>query len=217
MTSRQGNAPPALQGLPADGGTPVFAAPWQAHAFALVVALLATPTSPPASAAGPSLGPPTNVRTTVVAGQKAIRVTWGPPNSGIPAGLAYEVLVDGSVVGTSILQTGYTITDPSLVVGHTYDVGVRSVIPLVSQSATVSVEQQLYIAPVTTVQNANPSNPLAGREWGVYRGLQDPAINGWVRLGQNQADKLAPIAMIHKAKFFGRWITDDQAEQKTRE
>jgi nitrile hydratase accessory protein len=39
MTSRQSNAPPALPGLPADGATPVFAAPWQAHAFALVVAL----------------------------------------------------------------------------------------------------------------------------------------------------------------------------------
>jgi nitrile hydratase accessory protein len=30
---------PVLAGLPADGGTPVFAAPWQARAFAMVLAL----------------------------------------------------------------------------------------------------------------------------------------------------------------------------------
>lgn len=30
---------PALPGLPADGRAPVFAAPWEAHAFAMVVTL----------------------------------------------------------------------------------------------------------------------------------------------------------------------------------
>lgn len=30
---------PALPGLPVDSGSPVFAAPWQAHAFAIVLAL----------------------------------------------------------------------------------------------------------------------------------------------------------------------------------
>ncbi len=34
--------PPAPPGLPADGGTPVFAAPWEAHAFAMAVALCET-------------------------------------------------------------------------------------------------------------------------------------------------------------------------------
>jgi nitrile hydratase accessory protein len=37
MTSRSDM--PALPGLPADGGAPVFAAPWEAHAFAMVVTL----------------------------------------------------------------------------------------------------------------------------------------------------------------------------------
>jgi len=37
MTSRSDTS--ALPGLAADGATPVFAAPWQAHAFAMVVAL----------------------------------------------------------------------------------------------------------------------------------------------------------------------------------
>lgn len=188
---------------------------------ALLLALgLAAMLSPAAESAGPtSLGPPEDVHTTVVGGQKAIRVTWSPPTTGIPVGLVYEVLLDGVVVDTvtAAQPLESVIDDPSLVVGRTYEVGVRSVIPQVAQSDTVTVEQQLYIAPVTTVQSANPSNPLAGREWGVYLGLQDPAVIGWNKLGQSQQDQLAPIAMIHKAKFFGRWITDAQAEQKTKE
>lgn len=175
--------------------------------------------SPAAESAGPSsLGPPTDVHTTVVGGQKAIRVTWSPPTNGIPIGLAYDVLVDGVVVHTTAVATSYTITtdDTDLVVGRTYDVGVRSTLGLTT-SETVDVAQQLYIAPVTTVQSANPSNPLAGREWGVYLGLQDPAMVGWTKLGQSQRAQLAPIAMIHKAKFFGRWISDGDAYQKTRD
>ena len=190
-----------------------------AAAVAILVALgLAVLLSPTAESAGPSLGPPEDVHTTVVGGQKAIKVTWSPPTSGIPVGLVYEVLLDGAVVDTvtAAQPLESVIDDPSLVVGRTYDVGVRSTL-LVDHSSTTSVEQQLYIAPVTTVQSANPSNPLAGREWGVYLGLQDPAVIGWNKLGQSQQDQLAPIAMIHKAKFFGRWITDAQAEQKTRE
>ncbi|WP_028639028.1 glycoside hydrolase family 6 protein [Nocardioides sp. URHA0032] len=188
-----------------------------AAAVAVLVALgLAVALSPAAESAGPSLGAPVDVQTTVVGGQKAIRVTWGAPTAGIPAGLAYEVLLDGDTVGTALVKTSFVIDDPSLVVGHTYEVGVRSTL-LVNHSSTTSTYQQLYVAPVTTVQAANPTNPLAGREWGVYRGLQDPAVIGWNQLGQAQQDKLAPIAMIHKAKFFGRWITDGQAEQKTRE
>ena len=189
-------------------------------AVTLLLALgLAVMLSPAAESAGPtSLGPPEDVHATVVGGQQAIKVTWGPPTSGIPIGLVYEVLLDGDVVDTVTAAEPLesVIDDPSLVVGRTYEVGVRSTLGL-TESETVSVEQQLYIAPVTTVQSANPSNPLAGREWGVYLGLQDPAVIGWNKLGQSQQDQLAPIAMIHKAKFFGRWITDDQAFQKTKE
>ena len=185
---------------------------------ALVVALLATPATPSATAA-PVLGPPEDVHTTIVGGQKAIQVTWSPPTSGVPLGLVYEVLLDGDVVDTVTVAEPLesTIKGAALVVGHRYDVGVRSVIPNVTESDTVTRDQQLYIAPVTTVQGANPSNPLAGREWGVYRGLQDPAINGWSRLGRDEQDKLAPIAMIHKAKFFGKWVPDSQAYAKTRD
>lgn len=41
MTSRpeRPHGPAPLSGQPLDGGSPVFAAPWQAHAFAMVLAL----------------------------------------------------------------------------------------------------------------------------------------------------------------------------------
>jgi hypothetical protein len=162
------------------------------------------------------LGEPSDLHTTVVPGKKAIRVSWSPPTKPLPVGLAYEVLVDGRVVATTLLVTSYVYDDASLKVGRTYDIGVRTTLGL-TQSDTVETTQQLYVAPVTTAQAANPSNPLAGREWGVYLGLQDPAMIGWTKLGSADRDRLAPIAMAHKAKYFGRWISDGQAEQKTRE
>jgi endoglucanase len=180
--------------------------------------LLAVPTGASArpDRAAATLGPPEAVHTTVVPGEKAIEVTWEPPTSGVPVGVAYEVLLDGDVVGTeTMLTTSHTISD-GLQVGRTYKVAVRSTLA-VTTSDEVSVEQPLYIAPVTTVQDPNPSNPLAGQEWGVYLGLQDPAMNGWTKLGAADRERLAPIAFIHKAKFFGGWVADAQARQKTRE
>ena len=185
---------------------------------ALGVTVVATPSAQSVPAPRSTLGPPEDVHTTVVGGQKAIKVMWSAPTTGVPVGLVYDVLLDGVPVGTitALDPLEYTIADPTLVVGHTYEVGVRTTL-LLAHSPTATTEQQLYIAPVTTVQGPNPSNPLAGREWGVYRGLQDPAMIGWNQLGQSQQDQLAPIAMMHKAKFFGRWITDAQAYQKTKE
>lgn len=179
---------------------------------ALLLALLPSGVSAdPDRAPRLPVGEPTDLQTTVVPGKKAIRVTWSPPKP-LPVAPAYDVLVDGELVATTLLSTSYVYDDPSLVVGRTYDIAVR--LPLGPEAST---SQQLYVAPVTPVQAANPSNPLAGREWGVYRGLQDPSVIGWNKLGPADKDRLAPIAMAHKAKYFGRWIPDGQAEQKTRE
>ncbi|MEP9364027.1 glycoside hydrolase family 6 protein [Nocardioides sp. CN2-186] len=186
-------------------------------ALGVVAALMALPTGPDATAAGPGVtpGPPKQLHTTVVPGRQAIEVTWSAP-TGLPTPLLYDVMLDGVVVATvPLTTTSYTITS-GLELGHTYDVAVRGTIGIATGKAA-STEQTLYIAPVTTVQDANPSNPLAGREWGVYLGLQDPAYNGWAKLGQAAQDELAPIAMIHKAKFFGKWVADSQADDLTRQ
>lgn len=161
----------------------------------------------------PTAGPPQNLRTTVVPGRNAISVTWEPP-AGLPLVLEYEILLDGQVVGTALpVTTSYTITtdDADLVLGHTYEIAVRAAL-----GEAAYAEQTLYIAPVTVAQWANPSNPLAGREWGVYTGLQDQAYIGWNKLGPAQKDELALFAMIEKATYFGRWIGDDEVTTKVR-
>ena len=161
----------------------------------------------------PTAGPPQPLHTPVVPGRNAISVTWEAP-AGLPPALAYEILLDGQLVGTVLpVTTSYTITtdQADLVLGHTYEVAVRAVL-----GEEAYAEQTLYIAPVTTVQKANPTNPLAGREWGVYTGLQDQAYIGWNKLGAQQKDDLALFAMIEKATYFGRWIGDDEVTEKAR-
>jgi endoglucanase len=159
----------------------------------------------------PTAGPPQDLHTTIVPGQKAISVTWSAP-AGLPLVVGYEVLLDGQLVATVLpVETSYTITtdDADLVLGHTYEVAVRAAL-----GEEAYTEQTVYIAPVTTVQKANPSNPLAGREWGVYTGLQDQAYIGWNKLDARQKDDLALFAMIEKATYFGRWIGDEEVTKK---
>lgn len=158
-----------------------------------------------------TVGPPQHLHTTVLPGRNAIAVTWEAP-AGLPLVPDYEILLDGQLVGTVLpVTTSYTITtdDADLVLGHTYEIAVRAAL-----GEEAHTEQTLYIAPVTTPQAANPSNPLAGREWGVYTGLQDQAYIGWNKLGAEQKDELALFAMIEKATFFGRWIDDDEVTEK---
>jgi hypothetical protein len=162
------------------------------------------------------VGPPTDLRTTVTPGAPGIAVTWGPPTNGLPLVVGYEILVDGQVVATvPLLTTSYTITAEAagLQLGHTYDIAVRGTL-LLTTGAEADTRQTLYVAPVTTVQKANPGNPLAGREWGVYTGLQDQAYNGWNKLGSARKDELALFAMIEKATYFGRWMDDDEVAGK---
>jgi hypothetical protein len=149
----------------------------------------------------------------VVPGQKAIQVTWSAPTSGLPSVLGYDVLIDGELAGTTTLLTTTFTIDEGLRLGRTYEISVRGrTVTGDGQEATTL--QTLYIAPVTTVQKANPSNPLAGREWAVYTGLQDQAYIGWNKLSQDKKDELALFAMIEKATYFGRWIGDDEVTKK---
>jgi endoglucanase len=64
---------------------------------------------------------------------------------------------------------------------------------------------------------SNPSDPLAGRAWGVYRGAADPAWNPYVAATGARKKKLATIALAPKAKFFGAWIPNSDIAAKVRE
>ncbi len=61
---------------------------------------------------------------------------------------------------------------------------------------------------------ANPDNPLAGREWGTYRGNSDPAWPPYDDATGETKQQLARIALTPKAKFFGSWISDDAIRGK---
>jgi endoglucanase len=70
------------------------------------------------------------------------------------------------------------------------------------------------VARVNPADPANPGNPLAGRAWGVYRGLADPAWGPYLAAAGAEKDALATIALAPKAKFFGKWIPNDQITRK---
>lgn len=183
----------------------------------------AMPVGPPpagAAAAEPSPAPPAAVRVDVVAGQPALRVSWSPPDQpGAPV-TGYRVWVDGqetaTVPATELSATISASQGASLLLGRSYLVGVAA-LTAAGSSEVVAEPQTLYVNPVTTVQPANPTNPLAGREWGVYLGRTDPAMNTWLRLSPAERDAYALIPMMHKAKFFGKWIPDSAAYAKTRD
>jgi endoglucanase len=65
--------------------------------------------------------------------------------------------------------------------------------------------------------DANPTNPLAGRPWGVYRGAADPAWEPYVQASGTRKRLLATIALTPKAKFFGAWIPDSEIASKVRQ
>lgn len=64
---------------------------------------------------------------------------------------------------------------------------------------------------------SNPTNPLAGRPWGVYRGSADPAWDPYVHATGHRKRLLATIALAPKAKFFGAWIPNSQIAAKVQQ
>lgn len=73
-----------------------------------------------------------------------------------------------------------------------------------------------YTVTMPPADPANPTNPLAGAQWGVYQGSQEQAWAPYVNATGATKDKLAVIANAPKAKFFGAWIPDGDVEDKMR-
>jgi endoglucanase len=62
--------------------------------------------------------------------------------------------------------------------------------------------------------SSNPTNPLAGRDWGVYRGTADPAWGPYEKATGKRKQTLSTIALAPKAKFFGPWIPNSDIADK---
>ena len=85
-------------------------------------------------------------------------------------------------------------------------------VPVADGSRSAALTVAMPAAPA-----ANPTNPLAGRPWGVYRGGADPAWAPYVNASGWRKRLLATIALTPKAKFFGAWIPDSQVAAKVRQ
>ena len=107
------------------------------------------------------------------------------------------------VAGTSLLLGAASV--PS--VATTADRTVRT-----GQTASAGVTAQ---ASLTAQQAA--VNPLAGRPWGVYKGLADASWAPYANAtGVNRA-LLAKIALRPKATWFGAWISNADIATRVRQ
>ncbi len=62
----------------------------------------------------------------------------------------------------------------------------------------------------------NPTNPLANRTWGVYKGDQEQSWQPYSRATGDTQDQLATIALRPKSKWFGAWIKPVDLAKKVR-
>src|SRR4051794_654554 len=54
----------------------------------------------------------------------------------------------------------------------------------------------------------NPTNPLAGRLWGVYQGPQDAVSDRYLAATGDQRTLLAKIGERPRTKWYGAWVDD---------
>ena len=65
----------------------------------------------------------------------------------------------------------------------------------------------VWLAPVAP-HAENPTNPLAGRLWGVYRGRQDQVHLPFMRASGRKREALATIADRPRTKWYGAFVPD---------
>jgi endoglucanase len=110
--------------------------------------------------------------------------------------------------------SGYALAATALVLGLTSPF-MPAASALDGSSGQGAVARPNLGAPgLVAPARANPSNPLAGREWGVYQGSADPAWDPYVRSSGRTKRRLAEIALRPKAKFFGDWISAGDIAEK---
>jgi endoglucanase len=97
--------------------------------------------------------------------------------------------------------------------------GLAALAPSAGQAATAAHTSPAgsLTVPMGPASSSNPSNPLADRPWGVYRGTADPAWQPYLSATGRRKQTLATIALAPKAKFFGAWIPDSDIADKVRE
>lgn len=97
--------------------------------------------------------------------------------------------------------------------------GLAGLVPSVGHAATApgTPRTDALTVPMGAASPSNPTNPLADRAWGVYRGSADPAWLPYLRATAENKAALATIALAPKAKFFGAWIPSSDIAAKVRQ
>lgn len=80
-------------------------------------------------------------------------------------------------------------------------------------TATLATTTSPAVAPTTvsaatTINPANPTNPLRGLKWGVYKGNADMSWAPYVASKGTERELLAKISLRPKAQWFGAWISN---------
>ncbi len=88
-------------------------------------------------------------------------------------------------------------------------VGVLALSP-----STTAAESPAPSAPAAG--SSGLDNPLAGRTWGVYRGLGEQSWLPYTRASGRKKRLLGEIALAPKAKWFGSWISNSRVKRTVR-
>jgi hypothetical protein len=81
---------------------------------------------------------------------------------------------------------------------------------------TAAISPRDGVTPQVPATADNPTNPLAGRSWGVYKGPGDQAWAPYESSTGAERQLLAKIALRPKAKWFGQWISEADIATKVR-
>ncbi|MET1059277.1 MAG: glycoside hydrolase family 6 protein [Nocardioides sp.] len=89
--------------------------------------------------------------------------------------------------------------------------------PPLAPGAASAPEQTRSASAPAAVAAGEDTNPLAGRPWGVYKGNADQSWPPYVGSTGTRRKLLAKIALRPKAKWFGKWIGNDEITTKVRQ
>jgi endoglucanase len=107
---------------------------------------------------------------------------------------------------------------------NTYALLAAVAVPLALGAVTTPVTAASAAAPAARTATAaavpnpalaeNPTNPLANRKWGVYKGKADQAWQPYVDATGTDKTLLGKIALRPRATWFGAWTADSDIAAK---
>jgi endoglucanase len=109
-----------------------------------------------------------------------------------------------------------SVTVPLLLVAA----NAHALLPVAAAAATApSPTASTTASPSTSATTAGTPdvNPLTGRRWGVFKGKADQSWQPYVSSTGVNRTLLAKISLRPKAKWFGKWISNDAIKSKVRD